>query len=73
MTTHRIHVNQAIIKKNHKSGENNPVLTVKSGKLNRYAHEVVIWGRPGSSTPGTVLGASRCHAGPESGLRLNLN
>lgn len=44
MTKHRIHVNQAVIRANHKSGENKPVLTVKSGKLNRYAHEVVILG-----------------------------
>ena len=44
MTTHRIHVNGHIIKQNHKTGENRPVLTVKSGKLNRYAHEVVILG-----------------------------
>ena len=44
MTKHRIHVNQSVIRANHKNGENKPVLTVKSGKLNRYAHEVVILG-----------------------------
>ena len=37
-----IHVNQHVIKKNAKDSENNPVLTVKTYKENRYAHEVEI-------------------------------
>lgn len=39
-----IHVNQHVIKANAKSGERNPVLTVKTYKSNTYAHEVVIDG-----------------------------
>ena len=39
-----VHVNQHIIKSNHKSGENEPVLTVKTYKTNDYAHEVKIDG-----------------------------
>ncbi len=44
-----IHVNQHVIKRNHKTGERNPTLTVKQGKKNTYAHEVVING------PSTVI------------------
>ena len=39
-----IHVNQHVIKANAKSGERNPILTVKTYKSNTYAHEVVING-----------------------------
>ena len=39
-----IHVNQHVIKANNKNGENNPVLTVKTYKDNRYAHDVLIKG-----------------------------
>jgi hypothetical protein len=39
-----VHVNQNVIRRNHKHGENNPVLTVKSGRTKRYAHEVDIQG-----------------------------
>jgi hypothetical protein len=39
-----IHVNQHVIKANKKNGTNNPVLTVKTYKENRYAHEVEILG-----------------------------
>lgn len=44
MTLTRIHVNQAIIRRNLKTGDDEPTLTVKSGKSNRYAHEVEILG-----------------------------
>lgn len=40
----RIHVNQHVIKANAKSGAREPVLTVKQGKTNRYAHSVSILG-----------------------------
>jgi|TARA_R110002167_G_scaffold130494_3_gene313958 hypothetical protein len=40
----RIHVNMHIIRKNNKTGERNPVLTVKTSKSNQYAHEVEIDG-----------------------------
>ena len=40
----RIHVNQHVIKRNAKTGETEPVLTVKQGRKNTYAHEVEILG-----------------------------
>ena len=40
----RIHVNQHIIRKNHKTGEREPVLTVKTYKDNTYCHEVLVDG-----------------------------
>jgi len=39
-----VHVNQHAIKKNTKHGTNDPVLTVKNYKENRYCHEVVLDG-----------------------------
>ena len=45
----RIHVNQHIIKKNSKTGERAPVITVKQGKKNTYGHSVQILG------PSTVV------------------
>jgi hypothetical protein len=39
-----IHVNQHNIKHNSKTGDNKPVLTVKTYKSNDYAHEVVVNG-----------------------------
>ena len=45
----RIHVNQHVIKKNSKTGERAPVLTVKQGRSNTYAHSVQILG------PSTVI------------------
>ena len=38
----RIHVNQHVIKKNKKTGERNPVLTVKTYKKNTYTNEAYI-------------------------------
>lgn len=35
-----VHVNQHVIKANRKSGEVNPVLTVKTYKETKYAHRV---------------------------------
>jgi hypothetical protein len=40
----RIHVNQHRIRSNRQSGANEPVLTVKTSRSNRYAHEVEILG-----------------------------
>ena len=37
-----IHVNQHIIKKNRKTGDRNPVLTVKTYKSNNYCKEAVM-------------------------------
>ena len=39
-----IHVNQHVIKRNSKLGENNPPLTVKTYNSNTYAHTVEIQG-----------------------------
>jgi hypothetical protein len=39
-----VHVNQHVIKANRKDGKNDPVLTVKTYKDNRYAHEILIKG-----------------------------
>lgn len=39
-----VHVNQHIIRSNSKTGEREPVLTVKTHKDNRYAHAVQIDG-----------------------------
>ena len=45
----RVHVNQHVIRANIKNNANDPVLTVKSGKTNTYAHNVKIEG------PSTVV------------------
>ena len=39
-----IHENQHVVRQNGKTGERNPVLTVKTYKSNTYAHEVEIDG-----------------------------
>ena len=38
----RIHINQHVIRANARSGERNPVMTVKGGGRNDYAHTVII-------------------------------
>lgn len=40
----RIHINAHMIRANHKHGETNPVITVKTSKSNEYADEVIIHG-----------------------------
>jgi len=42
-----IHVNQHKIKKNSKTGSKDPVITCKTYKNNRYAHEAIIYGQDG--------------------------
>jgi hypothetical protein len=44
MTITRIHVNQHVIKRNRKTGEQEPVLTIKVSGANYYAHEATILG-----------------------------
>ena len=44
MTKTIIHVNQHVIKRNAKTDQREPVFTVKQGRKNTYAHEVVIDG-----------------------------
>ena len=39
-----IHINQHVIRKNAKTGEREPVITVKTYKSNDYCHEVLIEG-----------------------------
>lgn len=39
-----VHVNQHVIRANLKNETQHPVLTVKCGKANNYAHEVIIHG-----------------------------
>ena len=39
-----IHINRHVLAKNRKTGERKPIITVKRGKTNRYAHEVQILG-----------------------------
>ena len=39
-----VHVNQHVIRSNTKNGTDEPVLTVKRGRSNEYAHEVEIMG-----------------------------
>ena len=39
-----IHVNQHKIRANLKHGKDDPVITVKSGKTNKYCHDVEILG-----------------------------
>lgn len=41
---HVIHINQHVIKRNHKTGEREPVITVKNYKENRYGHSVRVTG-----------------------------
>lgn len=40
----RVHINQHVIRNNLKTGARDPVITVKHGKTNTYAHEVDIEG-----------------------------
>ncbi len=40
----RIHVNQHVLKDNRKTGQTNPVLTIKTSDANHYAREVEILG-----------------------------
>jgi hypothetical protein len=40
----RVHVNQHVIRRNQKTGEREPCLTVKTYKSNDYCHEAVIAG-----------------------------
>lgn len=42
-----VHVNQHVIKSNRKNGVVEPVLTVKTYKENRYAHEAIIRDKDG--------------------------
>ena len=37
-----IHVNQHVIRRNTKNGTDEPVLTVKTYKENKYAHEAIV-------------------------------
>ena len=49
-----IHVNQHVIKSNRKTGKVDPVLTVKTYKDNRYAHEALILDEDGKTVAKVV-------------------
>lgn len=49
-----IHVNQHVIKSNAKTGEREPVLTVKTYKSNDYAHQVAILDAEGNEVARVV-------------------
>jgi len=49
-----IHVNQHAIKQNRKSGTRRPVLTCKTYRTNRYAHEAIIKDREGNEVARVV-------------------
>ena len=61
-----IHVNQQRIRSNLKHGTDDPVITIKRGRTNRYAHEVSIDG------PSTIVysGAGRCDPLLRCGARV---
>jgi hypothetical protein len=40
----RIHINQHIVRRNSKTGQREPVITIKEGRTNTYAHSVEIMG-----------------------------
>lgn len=44
-----IHVNQAVLKRNQKTGERKPCITVKTSKDNRYGHRFAILDAAGKS------------------------
>jgi hypothetical protein len=54
-----IHVNQHIIKSNRKNEAFEPVLTVKSGKSNTYAHEAEIVDESGSVLAKVIYSPSK--------------
>ena len=43
-TTKKIHINQHIIRRNAALNQREPVITIKQGKTNTYAHNVEILG-----------------------------
>ena len=49
-----IHVNQHIIKRNRKNGTNEPCLTVKTYKSNRYASDAIIRDKAGNEVARAV-------------------
>jgi hypothetical protein len=44
MVQTKVHVNQHVIKSNHKTGKKDPVLTIKTYKSNTYASKIRIKG-----------------------------
>lgn len=61
-----IHVNQQRIRNNLKYGTDDPVITIKQGRKNTYAHEVAIEG------PSTIIysGVGRCDPLLRCGARV---
>ena len=55
MTIKRIHVNQHVLRKNSKEGENEPIFTVKCSNRNHYGHNIKIKGESELISPGKTL------------------
>ncbi len=55
----KIHVNQHKIKSNRKHGQNEPVLTVKTYRTNKYAHEASIRTQDGTEVARVVYRPSK--------------
>lgn len=51
---HYIHVNQAIIRKNKKTGSRDPVITCKTYKSNEYGSKVIIYDKEGNEVASVV-------------------
>lgn len=54
-----IHVNQNVIKQNIKNKSNNPVITCKTYKENKYTNEVIIYGQDGLEAARVIHSASK--------------
>lgn len=69
----RIHVNQHVIRSNKKTGEREPVLTVKQGRSNRYANAVEILGpsRVVYSPDRPLSCGARCWVETEAEVRIS--
>jgi len=49
-----VHVIQHVLKRNAKTGEREPALTIKRGKTNTYAHEAILRDGEGNETSRVV-------------------
>ena len=71
-TITRIHVNQQVIRANKTNGTDDPVLTVKRGNSNQYAHEVAIDGpsRVVYSPDSPLHCGARCWVETEASVKI---
>lgn len=69
-----IHVNQHIIRSNKKNSADEPVLTVKSGKENNYAHEAEILDEAGNLVAKVIYSPEKpLSCGARVWIETNLN